>query len=69
MNYKSQEQQFEFWCRPLWDWATNILENPQLAPLIEWDAKRLSKFNGESWVPFVDEPCTATRMWDVQVSH
>jgi hypothetical protein len=67
--YKNVSQQFEFWCRPLWDWLTNLLEDPYLAPYFEWDARRLSRFDGQTWKPFVDEPWTAERFWTVQVSN
>lgn len=48
-------------------WAQNVLEDCHLSPLMEWDAMRLEKFNGEKWVRFIHEPWTAQRMWDVQV--
>jgi hypothetical protein len=59
--------QFEFWCRPLWDWLMNLLEDIYLASLFEWDAKRLFKFDGQTWKRFVHEPWTADRFWTVQV--
>lgn len=44
------------------------LSNPRLAPFIQWDARRMYKWNGSRWVQFVeDEPCTGSLMWDVQV--
>jgi hypothetical protein len=65
--YKGAQQQFEFWCRPLWDWLMNLLEDLHLAFLFEWDAQRLSKFDGQTWKRFVHEPWTAERFWTVQV--
>jgi len=49
-------------------WAMNILEDPFLPTICEWDAVKLEKFDGKKWVPFVHEPWTGMRMWDVQVS-
>ena len=43
------------------------IKNPRLAPLFVWDAQRIYKYNGESWVRFYDEPWTADRMWEFQV--
>jgi Plavaka transposase len=54
--------------RPLWDWALDMLSDHHLAPLFVWDAQRLSKFNGDSFVRFFHEPWTANRMWEIQVS-
>ena len=34
----------------------------------EWDAKQFFKFDGKDWIPFVHEPWTAQRFWEVQVS-
>lgn len=67
--YKGVSKQFEFWCRPLWDWLMNLFEDPYLAPYFEWDAKRLFKFDGQTWKPFINEPWTAERFWTVQVSN
>ena len=46
----------------------NILEDPYLSTICEWDAVKLEKFDGKKWVPFVHEPWTGMHMWDVQVS-
>ncbi|TFK61559.1 hypothetical protein BDN72DRAFT_438464 [Pluteus cervinus] len=68
VEYDGDKLKFDFWCRPLWDWLTDILENPQLAPLFTWDAVELSKFDAESeeWVRFVHEPWTGDRWWNIQ---
>jgi hypothetical protein len=49
-------------------WAQNIVEDPDLAKLCELDAMRLEKFDGKTWIPFIHEPWSANRMWDIQVS-
>jgi hypothetical protein len=43
------------------------LKDATLAPHFEWDAQRLSKFDGEKWVRFYDEPWTANEFARVQV--
>lgn len=48
-------------------WANNILEDPYLCSVFEWDAVLLEKFKGTKWVRFMHEPWTARRMWNVQV--
>jgi len=66
--YKNQTRTMEFWSRPLMGWARNIVEDSYLGSICEWDALHLEKFDGKVWIPFVHEPWTATRMWDVQSS-
>jgi hypothetical protein len=41
--------------------------DPFLVPHFQWDAQRLSKFDGTKYVRFIDEPTTADRFWDIQV--
>jgi len=50
-------------------WVMNVLEDPFLPTMCEWDAVKLEKFDGKKWVHFVHEPWTGTRMWDVQVNN
>ncbi|KAG2092632.1 uncharacterized protein F5147DRAFT_747990 [Suillus discolor] len=47
-------------------WATDLLRDPQLFPHMVFDAQRFSKFDGETFVNFVDEPYTAEAFWNVQ---
>ena len=65
--FKEDKEEYEVFFRPLWDWATDLLDDLLLAPFFVWDAQRLSKFNGTSFVRFFHEPWTANRMWDIQV--
>ncbi|KAG2126252.1 uncharacterized protein EDB93DRAFT_1109752, partial [Suillus bovinus] len=46
--------------------ATDLLRDPCLFPHFTFDAQRLSKFDGQNFVHFVDEPFTAQDFWDVQ---
>jgi hypothetical protein len=43
------------------------VKDPVLAPHFQWDAQRLSKFNGKEFVRFIHEPYTADRFWEIQV--
>ncbi|KAF9470013.1 hypothetical protein BDZ94DRAFT_1329905 [Collybia nuda] len=58
--YHNQEKEFEFWGCSLWDWATNIMEDPRLAAVFEWDAKRLYRFDGKSKLPPEAKPFCIT---------
>ena len=60
--------EFEVHTRPVWDWALDLLANPQLAPHFVWDAERVYKHNGEEYERFYGEPWTCDRWWDIQVS-
>jgi len=66
--YKTTEQRLEVFYRPLWDWAMDLLQDVHLAPYFTWDAQKLYKFNGTSFVRFYHEPWTARRFWEVQVN-
>ncbi|EIW82959.1 hypothetical protein CONPUDRAFT_26638, partial [Coniophora puteana RWD-64-598 SS2] len=62
-----ESRQFDFWHRPLWDWVTDLLKDPHTGPHFHFDAQRLSKFDGESFVRFIDEPWSANNFWNFQV--
>lgn len=53
--------------RPLWDWAVDLISEPQLAPHFEWDARKVFKFGGENCTRVYDEPWTADMFWEFQV--
>ena len=59
--------QYPMYCRSLWDWACSLLKDLRVGPYFNFDAQRLSKFDGNSFVRFIDEPWTANQFWDVQV--
>ena len=46
----------------------DLVRNPLLALYFEWDAQRLFKYNGTEFVRFIDEPWTADRWYEIQVS-
>lgn len=70
LPYKDKDLSFDVWTRPLWNWVLDLVEDPSLSKHFEWDARQFSKFDGTSFVRFIDEPWTADRFWEIQVrSH
>ena len=68
VKYQNYESNEDFWHCDLWEWAADIIRNPILADKFVWDACKLSKYNGTDFIPFVHEPWTAHRFWEIQVS-
>ncbi|KAG1862822.1 hypothetical protein DFJ58DRAFT_715227 [Suillus subalutaceus] len=66
VSYNDTIQQFDLYYRDLWEWAANLLRDPRLFPHMVFDVQCLSKFNGETFIHFVDEPFTANTFWNVQ---
>ncbi|KAG1895695.1 uncharacterized protein F5891DRAFT_1193859 [Suillus fuscotomentosus] len=64
--YDSKMREFDVYYRDLWDLTTDLLRDPNLFPHFQFDAQHLSKFNGQTFVRFVDEPFTAEDFWNVQ---
>ncbi|KAG1903490.1 uncharacterized protein F5891DRAFT_946968 [Suillus fuscotomentosus] len=64
--YDGKMQEFDVYYRDLWDLATDLLRDPNLFPHFQFDAQHLSKFDGQTFVRFVDEPFTAEDFWNVQ---
>jgi hypothetical protein len=65
--YKTRDQTFEMYARPLWDWAMDIVHDPHLADFFCWDADQCYIFDGTKWQRFYTEPWTAEAMWEIQV--
>ncbi|KAG2746427.1 hypothetical protein P692DRAFT_20739914 [Suillus brevipes Sb2] len=59
-------REYDVHYRDLWELAADMLRNPRLFPHFTFDAHRLSKFDGNTFVSFVDEPFTVRDIWDVQ---
>ncbi|KIJ98243.1 hypothetical protein K443DRAFT_133505 [Laccaria amethystina LaAM-08-1] len=59
---------YPFYYRSLWDWGMDLVKNPFLASLFEWDAQRLFKFDGKTYVRFFHEPWTGDKFWKAQSS-
>ncbi|KAG1853942.1 hypothetical protein DFJ58DRAFT_841539 [Suillus subalutaceus] len=66
--YDGKLWDFDVHYRDLWEFATDLLGDPSLFPHFTFDAQHLSKFDGEMFVRFVDEPFTVQDFWDIQVA-
>ncbi|KAJ6473947.1 hypothetical protein DFH09DRAFT_1293679 [Mycena vulgaris] len=66
IQYKNEDKSFDTYTRPLWDWARSLIQDPRLASCFVWDAEKVYKFNGESYVRFYHEPWTADAFWAAQ---
>ena len=66
--YKGKQLNYDVYYRPLWDWATDLIESPQLAQYFHWDAEKIFRCYGDSSVCVFNEPWSANAFWDVQVS-
>ncbi|KAJ7687097.1 hypothetical protein B0H17DRAFT_1302090 [Mycena rosella] len=66
IQYKKEDKTYDTYTRPLWDWARGLLQDPGLASCFVWDAEKVYKFNGESYVRFYHEPWTADAWWAAQ---
>ncbi|KAJ7078038.1 hypothetical protein B0H15DRAFT_789221 [Mycena belliarum] len=66
IKYKDENKEFDTYTRPLWDWVRSLVQDPGLAPCFVWDAEKVYKFNGESYVRFYHEPWTANAFWAAQ---
>ncbi|KAG2340835.1 hypothetical protein BDR05DRAFT_977210 [Suillus weaverae] len=64
--YDGKMWDFDVHYRDLRDLATDLLQDPRLFPHFTFDAQRLSKFDGQTFIRFIDEPFTAQDFWDVQ---
>jgi hypothetical protein len=65
--FRGVDQTFQFYHRSLWDWAIDLLQDPEVGPHFVFDAQQLSKFDGEKFVRFIHEPWTANMFWEYQV--
>ncbi|KAG2093553.1 hypothetical protein BD769DRAFT_1615706 [Suillus cothurnatus] len=64
--FRGVDQTFQFYHRSLWDWAIDLLQDPEVGPHFVFDAQQLSKFDGEKFVRFIHEPWTANMFWEYQ---
>ncbi|KAG1771613.1 hypothetical protein EV702DRAFT_1181456 [Suillus placidus] len=64
--YDGTTREFDLHYRNLWEWATDLLRDPRLFLHMVFDPQRFSKFDGETFVNFVDEPYTAEAFWNAQ---
>ncbi|KAH8984062.1 hypothetical protein EDB86DRAFT_3066194 [Lactarius hatsudake] len=64
--HKGKNFEFNVHHRPLWDWAKDMIQSPQLAPHFHWDAERIFRCTGDSSVRVFNEPWSGDAFWDVQ---
>ncbi|KAI9444316.1 hypothetical protein H4582DRAFT_2071883 [Lactarius indigo] len=64
--YNGVDRTFEVPHRPLWDWAVDLIMDPQLDQYFEWDAQKVFKHDGENISRVYDEPWTADSFWNFQ---
>ncbi|KAH8980970.1 hypothetical protein EDB86DRAFT_2813253 [Lactarius hatsudake] len=64
--HKGKNFEFNVHHRPLWDWAKDMIQSPQLAPHFHWDAERIFRCAGDSSVRVFNEPWSGDAFWDVQ---
>ncbi|KAG1735740.1 uncharacterized protein EDB91DRAFT_1083640 [Suillus paluster] len=60
------DKEYTVYFRPLWDWVIDILRHPIIGPHCVFDAQQLSKFDGDTFIRFINEPWTADAFWDCQ---
>ncbi|KAG2343754.1 hypothetical protein BDR05DRAFT_975792 [Suillus weaverae] len=65
--YDSEMRDFDVYYRDLWELTTDLLRDPCLFPHFVFNAQCLSKFDGQTFVRFVDEPFTMQDFWNVQL--
>lgn len=53
--------------RPVWDWALSLVDHPRLFPHFVWDAEKIFKYNGATWIRCFSEPWTSKDWWNIQV--
>ncbi|KIN98821.1 hypothetical protein M404DRAFT_966485 [Pisolithus tinctorius Marx 270] len=64
--FGGETMEFKMYYCSLWDWACDLLKDSGVGPYFVFDAQHLSKFDGASFVRFIDEPWMANEFWDVQ---
>ncbi|KAG2145458.1 uncharacterized protein EDB93DRAFT_1241120 [Suillus bovinus] len=66
--YDGVDQEFTLYYWDLWDWVCDLLRDPYLGPQFTFDAQHLSKFDGNTFVRFIDEPWTVDTFWEAQLA-
>lgn len=68
--YRDEEMEpYELHYRPVWDWLQELLLDRAVVSQMEWDARRLFKFDGKTntWKQFISEAWSASQWWTIQV--
>ncbi|PBK94394.1 hypothetical protein ARMGADRAFT_927879, partial [Armillaria gallica] len=66
VSLQGKDYTYDVYRRNLWTWAMDLIQDPTLEPHFVWDAVQLSKWNGQAFERFIDEPWTAQAFWDLQ---
>ncbi|KAJ4463570.1 hypothetical protein C8J55DRAFT_443710, partial [Lentinula edodes] len=69
VRYRDLEpESYELYYRPVWDWLQELLLNRDIVSKMEWDARRLFKFDGgsQTWKRFIEEAWSANSWWSFQ---
>ncbi|KAK1215605.1 hypothetical protein PQX77_021784 [Marasmius sp. AFHP31] len=64
--YRKETRIYMAYYRPIATWIREVLQDANLSSFMEWDARRLHRFDGERWERFIDEPWTANTWWEAQ---
>ncbi|KAF8256486.1 hypothetical protein EI94DRAFT_1645643, partial [Lactarius quietus] len=64
--YKGKQMKFNVYHRPLWEWAMDLIQSPQLAPHFRWDAEKIYRCSEASSQRVFKEPCSADAFWEAQ---
>ncbi|KAF8273399.1 hypothetical protein EI94DRAFT_1564102 [Lactarius quietus] len=64
--YKGHKLNYDVYHHPLWDWATDLVQSPQLAPHFRWDAERIFRCYEGLSIRVFNEPWSADDFWNVQ---
>lgn len=70
VSYRDEpEEKFELYYRPAWDWLLELLLDKDIVSMMEWDAKRLFRYDlaNQSWKRFIEDAWTGNRWWKIQV--
>ncbi|KAI0674805.1 hypothetical protein C8Q78DRAFT_502219 [Trametes maxima] len=65
VEYKTPRNH-DVYCRDLWEWAVDLLSDAYLVSHMDFDAMKLSRFDGKEWILCYDEPATARIFWEIQ---
>ncbi|KAK0209572.1 hypothetical protein IW262DRAFT_1468837 [Armillaria fumosa] len=68
VRLRNKDYTYDVYRQNLWEWALELVQNPLLEPHFIWDAVQLSKWNGDAFEKFVDEPWMVQAFWDLQMA-
>ncbi|KAG2048600.1 hypothetical protein BDR06DRAFT_895243, partial [Suillus hirtellus] len=54
--FQGDDKTFQLFHHSIWDWAVDLLQDPQVGLHFVFDAEWLLKFNGDKFIQFIHEP-------------